>query len=274
METPNENKNIEEVKETVEGTIHEKVIVNTKFDYKTMKYCNKYIIFYKNKAYLFSLILGLVVVGLGVYTLVTALLKDQSVLFSIIIMAMGIFMSYSAFNLESKIDAQLISYFNSNPVRDQVATITDEKISISHPGDEEHGIEYPWAYITEVHAIPEYYMLFVNKKTPLIIDRSDEAIIEGSQIELTNIIKDKAALKPFKEVNKNIVKKPITYVHTYVDPSTAEEAEVVSNEIVNDEQVSNEVVEGEVLSNEETTKADAVDVENKVESTDTDPENK
>lgn len=219
------------------------IVVKTKFDFRTMKYCNKYIIYYKNKAYLLSLILGLVVVGLGAYTLVTALMANQNILFGVIIALMGLFMVYSGLSLDKKIDAQLTSYFSSNPVREQVCTITNEKITIARENDTDGGISYDWAYVSEIHAIPEFYMLFVNKRTPLIIDRNPLSISKGTKKELDEIIKEKAELKPFKEIAKNIITKEIKFVHSYVEVKN--EDSVLDAEVVKENQNAETLVDSQ-----------------------------
>jgi hypothetical protein len=66
-------------------------------------------------------------------------------------------------------------------------------------------------------------MLMVGKNAPIIIDRSADNIIEGTLEDLDAIIKAKTATKPYKMVDIDIVKIPITYVHQEPVPQDAQE---------------------------------------------------
>lgn len=68
-------------------------------------------------------------------------------------------------------------------------------------------------------------MLMVGKGAPIIIDRSSEALIDGTKENIDSIIKEKVTMKPYKRTDLDIVKIPITYVHPEF-PEVMEEVKV------------------------------------------------
>lgn len=214
----------------------ESVKVITKFDFRTLKYCNLYLLKYKRKSYIISYIFAGITFALSIYTFIS-----NQPIFGIAFIALGLLMIVQAFTLEKKLDQNLTRFFFNKSVNQQEIEINDEKIIITKSLDKDNPVEYDWAYITEIHQIPQFYMLFIGKnQAPLIIDRSDEALVSGTKEQLDQLIKDKTVMKPFKVIDKDIVKIPITYVHQYVEEPNKE---VVEAEVVENKDVKGEVAE-------------------------------
>lgn len=221
----------------------EKTIVTTKLDFRTLKYANLFIMKFKRKTSIWFLVTALISAAVVVYDL--AFVEDTTYAFAIL---GGIFILYSGyqyFNLEKKLDTQLARFFYNKRVSSQIIEVTDEKLVVTRSFELDKPAEFDWSFITEIYEMPQFYMLMMGRGAPIIIDRSDEAIVEGTQDNLDNIIKDKIATKPYKQTDQDIVKRPITYVHP-------EFPEVVSEEVENDEATEEvKVLEAEVLETEE-----------------------
>ena len=113
-------------------------------------------------------------------------------------------------------------------------------------------VDYDWAYVSEIVELPQFYFLFVNGNNPIILDKSPEAFVEGSLEDLVQIIEEKIQTKPFKKIEKDIAKRPITYVHQEVE------------EVHKDETLDAVEVESEVVSEKESEET-SVSEENKEE---------
>ena len=216
--------------------MEQKVKNLTKFDYRTMKYCNLYIIKYKRHTFLVYAIMAAITIGFSIWSFVSSLLDENegtNYLFPIIFILFAVYMLYQGLNVEKSLDRQLEAYFANKPVTEQIVEISEETIKILSRGlgeVEANPIDVDWSQVTEIHEIPEYYFLLVGKNTPLIIDKSSEAFLEGSLEELKAIIDEKAKAKPYKHVDKNIVKRPITYVHQVFEEKV-EKAEFVESKV-------------------------------------------
>lgn len=204
----------------------EKTTVLTKLDYRTLKYCNLFILKFKRRVniwYIVSVLICLIIIGYDIF-----FIKD-SYIFSIFGVMFFIYFTYNHFTIEKRIDIQLERFFyGQKNIHTQTVEITDEKVVLTRSVAPDNPIEYDWSFVTEIYEMPQFYLLMIGKDVPIIVDRSQEAILEGSKEFLDKIIHEKASMKPFKRVDKDIVKKPITYVHpVYEDePTTAQEADV------------------------------------------------
>ncbi|HHU55066.1 MAG TPA: hypothetical protein GXZ48_00045 [Acholeplasmataceae bacterium] len=181
------------------------VKLRLRIDYKAMKYFNVYNLKYKKKFFLYYIALIVICVGAGVATIIT---KNYflSVLFGIF----AIYLIYQLLNVEKIIDRQISSYFHVNRPIEQNIEINDENIIITSVNNPERVITYEWVHITSIHEIPQYYFLFLNKQ-PILLSKDEQDIIEGSQEELAKIIHEKAAAKPYKVVNKEIIHGDVTF---------------------------------------------------------------
>lgn len=110
-------------------------------------------------------------------------------------------------------------------------------------------------------------MLFLNGGVPVIINRNQENMIEGTIEELEALIKEKCEYKPYKVYEKELSKKlddPITYIESGIEENLDEiieklnEVEPVVVEAQAEEAVG-EVLEAEAL--EETTSQEASDTQ-------------
>lgn len=218
----------------------EKITVLTKLDFRTLKYCNLFVMKYKRKSGLWFLITSMISLGVVAYALF--FMEEPSVAFAILGGVFILYSGYQYFNLEKRLDTQLMRFFDNRRITEQRIEVSQEHLLIYHANNAEP-VEYDWAMITEIYEMPEYYMLMAGKSSPVILDRSKDALLEGEKSALDEIIKEKASTKPFKKVDHNIVKRPITYVHPVFEDiqaepeeNTLEELELVEPEFV-DEQV-------------------------------------
>ena len=103
----------------------------------------------------------------------------------------------------------------------QYIGIDENNISICLKGqDKLEKVTYDWAYVNEVNELNEYYLLFLSGGMPIIIKRDSECVIEGTMEEIEALIKEKAALKPYKVYTKELVKNfvdPVNYIEAAED---------------------------------------------------------
>lgn len=203
------------------------VKLKLRIDYKAMKYYNVYNLKYKKKFIWVYIFLILVCIGASVAMAIT-----KSYLIAVLFAAFAAYLGYQTINLEKMIDRQIVAYFQRNRPIEQNIEINDEFITISSIAHPDKTINYEWIHITEIHEIPQYYFLFI-KKQPIIISKDPEDVLEGSQEMLAEIIKEKAAGKPYKVTNKEIAKNNVDFEYPNYDEfqeEHIEEAEVVENE--------------------------------------------
>lgn len=207
------------------------VEVATTYDYKALKYCNMYIIKVKRKSMLIYLIMSLISFAIGGVFIYNSIKNgDSNYIFGIIIAILGIWTLSSLFTEESKIDKSLINYFRTHAPFTQKFSFDNEKIRVSAFLDgEEKVADYDWAYIQEIVALPEYFFLFLNGGTPIIIDRNVESIVSGTTEDLENLIREQASLKPFVQYDKPLVKKMVNVTY-YVKPEEPVEEQKEENE--------------------------------------------
>ncbi|NLD26982.1 MAG: hypothetical protein GX661_06445 [Acholeplasmataceae bacterium] len=218
----------------------EKIITTTKLDFRTLKYCNLFLMKFQRKSKLWIIITVLLSAGIIVYDLVVLKVNLFAILGGVFIL----YSLYKFFTLEKALDQQLAGFFRGRPVTTQNVEVDDEEIKVIRSFDPENPIVYNWSYVTQIYQMPQYYMLMVGKGSPVIIDRSPEAVVSGSQEALDQIVLEKSKMKPYKKTDEDLVKIPITYVHEVFPTANAVEVE---NEVAPaDEQVQ----EGEVVSEE------------------------
>ncbi|HKM30245.1 MAG TPA: hypothetical protein VJZ51_05780 [Bacilli bacterium] len=231
----------------------EKIKMRTKFDYRTMKYCNMYLLTYKRKSFYLYIFLVLLSIGASIYFGFFS--GETNLLMAGLFLLVAAYVTYQAFSVEKALDKHLQNFFHNRPVVEQIIELDEEKIIItasSHPNEPQ---THEWLFVTEIHEIPQYYMLFIGKNTPIILDRSADALLEGSFADLAALIKEKAELKPYKVVDKDILRKPITYIHQYIEPvHNIEDAEIDEENDLEQLEVTS-VDEAEVIETEEDKKA-------------------
>jgi len=208
----------------------ENVKVVTKLDFKTLKYCNLFILKYQKKSYIIYLVLAVISLGLvfaDIFHFKTIYLGVLSGLYIA-------YLVYQIFTIEAKLDQNLSRYFTNRPVTTQTLEITDEKIVLYRGKEMDDPIDLDWSFVTQILEMPQYYMLMAGR-SPIIVDRSEDAVLEGSQAALTAIVNEKAQGKPYKKVDFDIVKKPITFVHPEFPPEDVVDVESEVTDISHDE---------------------------------------
>lgn len=203
------------------------VTIKNIIDFKAMKYFNMYNLRYKKKFIWVYIVLIVICIGSGVATLIA-----QNYLLAVLFGIFAIYLVYQTLNMEKMIDRQITAYFQRSRPIEQVLEIDEEKIDISSPYNPEKVITYEWIHITQIHEIPEYFFLFAGKQ-PLIIAKDPNLVLEGSYDDLLEIINEKIESKPYKKVDKQIVKNEITFVHpNYDEMEAAQHVELESEETV------------------------------------------
>ncbi len=212
--------------------------VETTYDYRTLKYCNMYILKVKRKSTLIYSIMAAVCLIVAIVSFIR--MEGNGKWLSLIIAFLGLWTFKNIFTEEAKVDKSLQNFFRTNAPFTQRFAFDRERIRVTAMVDgEEKQADYPWPYIQEIHMIPEFFILFLNGGTPVIIDRDESKLLKGTKEELEQIIREQSALKPFKSYDKSFVKKMIDI--TYYATLNQEEAIVEEKPEVAEE--SNEVTE-------------------------------
>lgn len=215
------------------------VEVETTYDYKVLKYCNMYVIKVKRHSTVINLVMALISIAIGGLILYSSIKnKNHNYIFAIMTFLLSIWVIISIFSEERRIDKSLINYFKTHAPVKQKFSFDKEKIRISAViNGEERQADYPWAYVSEIHAIPEYFFLFINGGSPIVLDRSEEAVVTGTMEDLEELIREECSLKPFKQYLKPLVKKlaDVKY-YTPVEETTEEKVEDNTLEENNDKE--------------------------------------
>ena len=219
----------------------------TKLDFRTLKYCNLFLIKYRRKAYIWFIVTAVLSLGIAVYDILV--IKSQYRMFAVLSILFVAYSLYQMLTVEKKLDTSLSRFFQNRQVSSQIVEVDSEKITVTRSLDPNHPVTYEWAYISEIDEMPQFYMLLVGKSAPIIIDRSPENVMEGSLETLDAIIREKTSSKPYKFVTKDIVKIPITYVHQEVVVEEVKEEvleevkEVLAEEVKEEAAVSEQAQE-------------------------------
>ena len=218
-----------------------KVRVTLNVDYRTLKYYNVYVLKYVRKFYWLYAIFLLLLVGGMVYSIIV---KTY-----VVVALMGVFalyLVYQMLSIEKTIDRQLTAHFMRRRPQVQEYIFTDEGITVA-PADGGDPINYEWVYVTHIYQIPQFYYLYLGKQ-PIIVDRNEDMIIEGTKEDLEGIIASQATKKPFKSLNKNILKEPVEFNYPDYDAMDAARAEEqAALEESKEENKAEEPVEAEVV---------------------------
>lgn len=218
-----------------------KVRVKLNVDYRTLKYYNVYVLKYVRKFYWLYAIFLLLLVGGMVYSIIV---KTY-----VVVALMGVFalyLVYQMLSIEKTIDRQLTAHFMRRRPQVQEYIFTDEGITVA-PADGGDPINYEWVYVTHIYQIPQFYYLYLGKQ-PIIVDRNEDMIIEGTKEDLEGIIAAQATKKPFKSLDKNILKEPVEFNYPDYDAMDAARAEEqAALEESKEENKAEETVEAEVV---------------------------
>ena len=229
----------EEAQEEVLEASSRKVVVKLNVDYRTLKYYNVYVLKYVRKFYWLYAIFLLLLIGGMVYSIIV---KTY-----VVVALMGVFalyLVYQMLSIEKTIDRQLTSHFMRRRPQVQEYTFTDEGITVN-PADGGEPINYEWVYVTHIYQIPQFYYLYLGKQ-PIIVDRNEDMILEGTKEDLEGIIATQATKKPFKSLDKNILKEPVEFNYPDYDAMDAARAEEQAALEAEDNKAE-ETVEAEVV---------------------------
>lgn len=247
-----ENKNmLEEVEqeqpqeETAEETVEEvyegkQVTTSIKYDYRTMKYFNMYNTVIRRKMPMWYFGMGIAAIAFAVYTLISGInaakadpdaSMTSTYIFTGIFVFLGIYLAMQGLKFEGLVDRTIANHFMTHKVAKQHIRIREDIITLIPVNKPEESFSYDWIQVTNIEEINEFFFLYIGR-SPLIIDKNPENMIEGTYEEMVEIIKEKAEMKPYKRYSKPVVKKPITFVHfeDLEENSTEVEAEEVETQ--------------------------------------------
>lgn len=214
-----EEESQEEVKE--EPYVGKQVTTSIRYDYRTMKYFNMYNAVTRRKLPLWYLLMGIGACIFAVYTVVDGHLQasknpelsaSSSYIFGGIFLLFAIYLIYQSVRFESYVDKTITNHFMNHKVAKQHINIREDKITLIPLNKPEESFSYDWAQITSVEEIDEFFFLYIGR-SPLIIDKNKDNMIEGTYEQMVEIFNEKIELKPYKRYKGKVVKKPITYVH-------------------------------------------------------------
>ena len=200
------------------------VELTTEYDYRAQKYCQMYRLRVKNKSIIVNSIFSVILLGLAIYMFIVN--EGQGKFIAIFPLVFFLYTLYGIFFEEKKVDNYLKKFFQTHAkfalhyqINDDVVRFTQEV------NGEERWADFPWAYITEVHQVPEYYFLFLNGGNILIIDRREECMEKGTQADLALLIKKQCELKPFVKYDKKYFNKliDVQYYQAPINDSPEEE---------------------------------------------------
>ena len=201
--------------EVVEEPPEEKVVLvenEVKFNYRTMKYLNMYIIKHKKKTFLIYVIFSILTVGVAVYSFIDSYLNSDKpdFIFPVLFVLFAVYMMYQGLTIEKALDKQLDKFFAGKETTIQITEMNDECMYVSRGTKDEMGeaVKVDWASISEIHEIPDYYYLFMGNN-PIVIDKRPQANTKGTVEDLKAIIKEKSLSRKFVRVDKEILKTPI-----------------------------------------------------------------
>lgn len=223
------------------------VTTSIRYDYRTMKYFNMYNAAIKRKLPIWYIVMAIISGVFAIYTVVDEIIAlsknpDEGLGVSTIIIAtifvfFTVYLLLQALRFENFVDKTISNHFLNHKVAEQHIKIREDKITLIPVNKPEESFSYDWVQITSIEEINEFFFLYIGK-SPLIIDKDPSKMIEGTYEEMLEIFDEKIAVKPYKKYEKQVVKKPITYVHKedLENIENAVEAETVEeqNEVNND----------------------------------------
>ena len=201
-----------------------KVVVKLNVDYRTLKYYNLYVLKHVRKFYLLYAIFLALLIGGGVYAVIV-----KTYIVAALMGVFALYLVYQMLSIEKTIDRQLTSHFMRRRPQVQEYTFTDQGIKVV-PAEGGDPIEYEWVYVTHIYEIPQFYYLYLGKQ-PIIVDRNEEMIVEGTKEDLEGIIASQASKKPYKKFEKNILKEPVEFNYPDYDAMEAEQADQTPEKI-------------------------------------------
>ncbi len=237
----------EEVPETEveEEYVGKEVTTSIRYDYRTMKFYNMYNAAVRRKIPLIYFIFGLLTIAGAIYMLISSYFEVQkdpeasmtSTYFIVVIFAFFCFYFIKqSVTFEKFVDKQITNHFNVHKVAKQNIRIREDKITLIPVNKPEESFSYDWVQVTSIEEIDEFFFLYIGK-SPLIIDKNPEMMVEGTYEQMLEIFAEKIEVKPYKRYDKKVVKTPITYVH---QDDLEEDEESIEVETVDNEEEPND----------------------------------
>ena len=211
-----------EVVSEPEPTPMESVVeLSTEYNYRSQKFCQLYRMRIKGKSRIINSVFALALIGIGVFTYI----KTTNLIFLIISLVVTISPIYNIVCEERRIDKFLVKYFETHPKFTLNYLINEETIRFTQVVDgEEKWADIPWAYVNEVHAVPEYYFLYLNGGNMFILDRNEECLTKGTKKDLDDLILKVTELKPLTVYNKPYCKNFVEV--TYFVPEVKQDSNI------------------------------------------------
>lgn len=215
---------VEEQKEeqpVEEEYVGKEVTTSIRYDFRTMKYFNLYNTVVRRKLPVWYIVMACLSLAFAIYTVVSGYFEVQktegatmtsSYVFGAIFLFFAIWLGKQAIGFEGFVDRQIRAHFAAHKVAAQHIRIREDKITLIPVNKPEESFSYDWSQITSIEEINEFFFLYIGK-SPLIIDKDPSKMVEGTYEQMVEIFDEKIAVKPYKRYTKQVVKKPITYVH-------------------------------------------------------------
>lgn len=207
--------------EQEEQYVGKEVTTSIRYDYRTMKYFNMYNAVTRRKLPLWYLIMGILSFAFAVYTVIDGVMEanknpevsaTSAYIFGAIFVFFAVYLLMQSFRFESFVDKTITNHFMQHKVAKQHIKIREDKITLIPVNKPEESFSYDWAQITSIEEIDEFFFLYIGR-SPLIIDKDPNKMIEGTVDQMIEIFTEKIELKPYKRYKGKVVKKPITFVH-------------------------------------------------------------
>ena len=203
--------------EQEEQYVGKEVTTSIRYDYRTMKYFNMYNAVTRRKLPLWYLIMGILSFAFAVYTVIDGVMEanknpEVSATSAYIFGFFAVYLLMQSFRFESFVDKTITNHFMQHKVAKQHIKIREDKITLIPVNKPEESFSYDWAQITSIEEIDEFFFLYIGR-SPLIIDKDPNKMIEGTVDQMIEIFTEKIELKPYRRYKGKVVKKPITFVH-------------------------------------------------------------
>lgn len=171
-----------------------KVKTKNEINGKSLKYLNMYNALYERKVMVFyggSIAVALVVAGYFTYNAIKNSKAPTGWVFLTLAILMAVYMVLQIFRIEKINDKYIFDYLRKQGgPYDTFATLDEEKIIFEVPRMEFKS-EHNWNEVSKVIKFPDYYFIDFKAGERIFIDRSLEAILEGSSNELEELMEKK-----------------------------------------------------------------------------------
>lgn len=98
----------------------------TKLDFRTLKYCNLFLIKYRRKAYIWFIVTAVLSLGIAVYDILV--IKSQYRMFAVLSILFVAYSLYQMLTVEKKLDTSLSRFFQNRQVSSQIVEVDSEKL--------------------------------------------------------------------------------------------------------------------------------------------------